>query len=189
MFNAQNISEDIAASNYCKGTQSGNALKIPHIAPKRVVEIFLSVPPHKATGDNGISAKLLKITASAISSPLCRLINHCLNKATFPSKWKVAKVTPIFKKQGSKDNINNNRPISVLPILSKVFEKHVCKSLYSHLKSYNKLHKLQSGFRKSHLTETALIHLIDQLLFDLDHKDVVSGLCEQFNSHGTAFYH
>lgn len=58
LFNAQNIGEDIAASNYCKGTQSGNALKIPHIAPKRVVEIFLSVPPHKATGDDEISAKL-----------------------------------------------------------------------------------------------------------------------------------
>lgn len=76
MYDAQNIGEDIAASNYCKETQSGNALKIPHIVPKRVVKIFLSVPPHKATGDDEISAKLLKITASAISSQLCRLINQ-----------------------------------------------------------------------------------------------------------------
>ena len=62
------ILEDIAVINYRKGTQSNNALNILHITQERVAEILLSVPQHKAIGVNGISAKLLKITSSAISS-------------------------------------------------------------------------------------------------------------------------
>ena len=173
LLDAQNIGEDVTPSSNHEIIQSKNGLKIPYITNKRVAEIILSIPAHKATGDDGISAKLLRITASAITSPLCRLINHCLDTATFPSMWKVAKVTPIFKKQGSKDDKSNYRPISILPVLSKVFEKHICESLYIHLKNNNMLHKLQSGFRKSHSTDTALIHLIDQLLFSLDSNNVI----------------
>ena len=126
---------------------SESALNIPHITNKEVAEILVSIPPHKATGDDGISAKLLRIAVNSISNSLHRLINHCIVTATFPSKWKIAKVTPIFKGQGSKDEKCNYRPISVLPILSKVFERHICKSFYEHLKSNDMLHKLQSGFR------------------------------------------
>ena len=70
---------------------------------------------------------------------------------------------PLFKGQGSTDEKCNVRLISVLPILSKVFEKHICKSFYKHFESNDMLHKLQSGFRKSDSTETALIRLVDQL--------------------------
>ena len=154
---------------------SESALNIPYITNKEVAEILVSIPPHKATGDDGISAKLLRIAANSISNSLRGLINHCIVTATFPCKWKIAKVTPIFKGQGSKDEKCNYRPISVLPIISKVFEKHICKSFYEHLKSNDMLHKLQSGFRKSHSTETALIRLVDQLFFDLD-ENKVTGL-------------
>ena len=67
------------------------------------------------------------------------------------------------------------RPFSVLPILSKVFENHICKSFYNHFKSNDMLHKLQFGFRKSHSTEMALIRLVDQLFFDLDENKVLPG--------------
>ena len=133
------------------------------------------MPSHKAAGSTGLGARILKIAAPAISLPLSRLINHCIDTGTFPSAWKTAKVTPIYKGQGSKDDKNNYRPISVLPLLSKLFEKHVHQALYSYMKNNNLLYTLQSGFQRSYSTETALIRLTDQLLSDMD-KDQVSGL-------------
>ena len=115
-----------------------------------------------------MSARLLRIAAPAIADSLLKLINFCIEKQTFPTKWKVGKVTPIYKGQGNRDNKNNYRPITALPILSKQLEKHISDHLCDFLKENALLHRFQSGFRKFHSTETALIRLIDQLLFDLD---------------------
>ena len=99
---------------------------LPTITQRRVLELLLSIPTHKATRDNGISAKLLRIAAPAISPSLSKLLNLCLSTKTFPTAWKVAKVTPVFKGNGSGSDKNNYRPISVLPILCKILEKHIC---------------------------------------------------------------
>ena len=125
---------------------------------------------YKATGNGGVSAKLLRITASVIADSLCKLINFCIEKQTFPTKWKVCKVTPIYIYKGkeNRDDKNNYRPVTVLPILSKLLEKHICDHLCDFLEENALLHRFQSGFRKFHSTETALIRLFDQLLFDLD---------------------
>ena len=69
----------------------------------------------------------------------------------------------------------NYRPISVLPVLSKVIEKHVHDSLYSHLTENNLIYSRQSGFRKNHSTDTAFIQIIDELLVKLV-KNRVSGM-------------
>lgn len=156
-------------------SQDGRAFNIPHVSKQRIAELLLSIPAHKATGDGGVTAKLLRIAAPAIAGPLSNLINRCIDTQTFPTKWKIVKVTPIFKNQGSREDKANYRPISVLPILSKLLEKHVCEHLNEFLKEHELLHHLQCGFRKFHSTETALIRLMNQLLFDLD-KNKVSGL-------------
>ena len=122
-----------------------------------------------------MSAKLLRIAAPAIADSMCKLFNFCIEKQTFPTKWKVGKVTPIYKGQGNQDDKNNYRPITVLPILSKLLEKHICDHLCDCLEENALLHRFQSGFRKFYSTETALIRLVDQLLFDLD-RNRASGL-------------
>ena len=93
---------------------------------------------------------------------------------SFPSRWKTAKVSPLYKNGDSRD-VQNFRPISVLPVLSKVIERHVHDSLYSYLTENNLIYPRQSGFRKNHSTDTALIQIIDELLFNLD-KTRVSGI-------------
>ena len=74
-----------------------------------------------------------------------------------------AKVNPIFK-TGDKDNVNNYRPMSILPTLSKIIEKWIATKLMSYLDKYALLHKNQSGFRKNHSTESALILMTDTWL-------------------------
>ena len=125
---------------------------------------------HKATGADGLSTKILKMAAPAISSSLAKLINYCIDNGCFPSAWKLAKAIPIYKGKGSKLNMSNYRPISaVLPLLSKIFERHI---LYNHLKDNSLLYNLQSEFHKTYSTETALVRLIDQIngLVFIDYK-------------------
>ena len=74
---------------------------------------------------------------------------------------KHAKVVPLRKKK-SQDDVNNYRPISVLPIASKILEKHVSVHLYKYLSSHNLLNKIQSGFRTNHLCESALTLMTEE---------------------------
>lgn len=75
----------------------GVEFQVPNITTDQIKELLLSIPCHKATGLNGIGARVLKVAAPSISSSLARLINHCIETGEFPSKWKSAKVTPIYK--------------------------------------------------------------------------------------------
>ena len=152
-----------------------NSFELPLITLDKVLKILQEMPANKATGADKCGPMVLKIAAPGIASVLVRLINHCIQNSKFPLRWKTAKVIPVYKKHGEKSDKHNYRPISVLPILSKIYERHIYDSLYTYLTVNNLLYGFQSGFRSSHSTESALIRLIDQLLFELD-QDKVSGL-------------
>ena len=117
---------------------------------------------------------MLKLAAPIVAPSIAKLINYSFVTSVFPQRWKTAKVTPLFK-GADPENANNYRPISVLPVLSKVIERHVHDSLYSYFCVNNLIYSKQSDFRKRHSRETALIGIIDELLFNLDsHR--VSGM-------------
>ena len=97
-----------------------------------------------------------------------------IDSSAFPSVWKTALVAPLHK-DGPRDDINNYQPIAVLPVLSKILERHVTKSLTNYLNENNLIFKYQSAFRENHSTETALIKLTDELLFNMD-NDKLTGM-------------
>ena len=131
---------------------------IPFITPEQVTNYINKLDCSKATGLDGIGPIILKIPASAISPSIAKLINKSIATGCFPSQLKQAKVLPIFK-GGTKSDPSNYRPISILPTMSKIFEKHVNKHLMGFLNKHKLLHESQSGFRHKHSCQSALIKL------------------------------
>ena len=117
---------------------------------------------------------MLKLAAPIIVLSITKFINPSFSLNVFLSLWKTAKVTPILK-SGDHTDVKNYRPISVLPFLSKIAERHVHNALYNFLYENDLIYIRQSGFRSKESTETALIKIIDDLLFNLD-NDRVSGM-------------
>ena len=89
---------------------------------------------NKATGLDQLPPGLLKDCAAHISGPLCHILNLSIKSSTVPNIWKAAKVTPIFK-SGNHELPENYRPISMLPVLSKILEKAVHRQLIDFLES------------------------------------------------------
>ena len=85
----------------------------------------------KANGCDNISAFMIKASGSSIVEPLCLIFEKCLETGIYPSTWKKANIVPIYRK-GSRQCKNNYRPISLLPILGKIFEKLMFDDIYSH---------------------------------------------------------
>ena len=85
-----------------------------------------------------------------------------------PENFKIAKITPIHKKKGDKNVITNYRPISLLPTLSKVFERVIHIQLYNYFNNENLLAEQQYGFRAKHSTKLAAIKLVDFIKHEID---------------------
>ena len=102
-----------------------------------------SLDTSKASGPDGIPARLLKECCDQIAPSLCAIFNQSLGSAKLPSEWKSADIVPIHKKD-SKELAEHYRPISLLPIVSKVLERCVFNRLYEHLKRLTT--DLQHGF-------------------------------------------
>ena len=100
------------------------------------------------------------------------IVNKSIFTGKFPSVWKKAKVKPLFKTV-NKEDVNNYRPISILPTLSKLIEKWVERLFSQYLNDIYLLHKSQSGFRTKHSTESALIRMIDSWLKAINEGNMV----------------
>ena len=114
-----------------------------------------------------------------VSQPLSYIFNMSFQLGVFPRSMKIARVSPVCKK-GTRTDPGNYRPISVLPILSKVFEKLVNIRLGKFLGKYDLLYKHQYGFREKHSTKLSLISLINQLIQFQDEGRVTVGVFVDF---------
>ena len=141
--------------------------KLKNISKTFVEKQLKQLSSGKATGLDNISAKLLKAAPSAISSLLTHIFNLSLETATVPSEWKSARVTPIHK-DGPKTDVNNYRPISVIPVVMKILERAVHDQVYTYLTENSLLCHNQSGFRKAHSTSTTLLHVLDDIQVQID---------------------
>ena len=88
-----------------------------------------------------------------------------------PDLLKISKVVPVYKKCDN-TNLSNYRPISLLPSMSKIFEKVILEQLFTYLDDNNLIHRHQYGFRKHNSTEYAALHIVDYLYYKLDLKKI-----------------
>ena len=95
---------------------------MPPVSKIEIKELIVNLPSGKAAGYDEISNEVLKVLADVISDPLSVLINKCLAKGVFLDFLKVSQVVPIYKDEDN-SKADNYRPISLLPSISKIFEK------------------------------------------------------------------
>lgn len=155
----------IRPESYLEPTNKRFSLESPTI--DIVLNLLQNLNERKAIGLDKIPNRLLKMAANVIAPSLTMIFSQSIAYSTFPEEWKLAKVTPIYKKGGKKDP-SNYRPISVIPAISKIFEKIVYDQLYNYLDKYEILTVNQSGFRNLHSTMTALIEATNKWSLDLD---------------------
>ena len=105
--------------------------------------------------------KPLLLCDNSVVLPLKLIFQNILVTSIYPDMWKLANVTPIYKK-GDKQLVTNYRPISLLPICGKLFEKIIFNNLYGYLNENNFLTKNQSGFRPSDSTTNQLLYLVNE---------------------------
>ena len=112
--------------------------------------------------------KILKHVSYNLSPILSKLFNMCITEGYFPIELKIAKVIPLFKNKGNVTDMVNYRPISMLSIFSKIFEKLLHKSIVDHLDSNQLLNECQYGFRKRRSTLHALLNATENIYNAMD---------------------
>ena len=131
-----------------------------------VKKVIDSLATKNSCGVDAISTKLIKMLSDAIAGPLTVIINQSLFTGIFPDKLKIAKVIPLYKKDDP-HIVDNFRPISLLPAISKIFEKIVFNQVYAYFDRNKLLYTSQYGFRKLHSTELASLELVDRVRSDI----------------------
>ena len=116
------------------------------------------VSTRKAPGPDNISPFLLKHCAEELTLPLTRIFQQCLHTSTWPTAWKEARVTPVYKKKDKGDPANY-RPISLLSAVSKILERIIAEQLTCHLEEHHLISPRQHGFRKGRSASDLLLLL------------------------------
>ena len=131
-------------------------------SPEKTLNILKGLNPSKAAGIDNLSSKFLKDGTDILTRPISELCNLSIKLNSFQRSCNIAKVKLLFKK-GSKIDPQNYRPISLLPILSKIIERVIHDQTQEFLSKNKILYRFQSVFRKNYSTSTCLGHLTDKI--------------------------
>ena len=143
--------------------------------PDEISKIIDGLDTKKSTGPNGIPVFILKAFKAFFSIWLSKLINLCFETGEFPDLLKMAKVIPLHKKESILSFLNY-RPISLLSVFSKIFEKSIYTRIYSYLVKNNLIYAKQFGFRGNHSVNHAVISLTEHIRSLIDKGEYVCGI-------------
>ena len=152
-----------------------NLLFFSPVTEDEVCNIINNMSNSTANDINYMNPKLAKNFAKELSVPLAYLINNSFETGHFPDLLKIAKIMPIFK-QGDKLDPNNYRPIAILPLFSKIYERAIYNRLVQFFHDFSLFNKSQHGFRKNKSTTSGIFEIVENILKNLDDHEKVFGL-------------
>ena len=166
-FCSQSTIDD--SNNQLPSTQSfpDTILSNINITEEDIKDAIKCLKIDKASGPDKISPRMIKEGCNELCIPFCMLFNLSLKEKIFPDQWKIANIIPVFKKNDPK-MVSNYRPIALLSVISKIFEKCIYKYIYNHTVSNSILSNHQSGFQKGDSTVNQLLYLANELSIALD---------------------
>lgn len=159
-----------------------NSLKSLFMEPTTEHEIksqILKLKNASACGQDEIKAEPIKAVVNSISNPLSHICNLILATGVFPDKLKIARVTVIFK-GGDRNDMNNYRPISVLPLFSKIFEQMINVRIMNFCTKNDVLTGNQYGFQKKKSSEMALLSIKEKIIQNFEDKKYTLGIFLDF---------
>ena len=150
-------------ANHYKGKKlQNNKFIFQEVDQTNISKILQNLNESKSPGFDNIPGRFLKDGGEFLNKIIADIFNLSILLKRFPNECKKAKIKPIFKK-GSKLEAVNYRPISLLPLISKVFEKYIHDQLQHYVSEFDIIYKLQSGFRSDFLTDTCLSYLHNKI--------------------------
>lgn len=157
--------------------ENGSLISNLHIDKSKILSELKRLDPSKGAGPDGLPAAFFKATADNICEPIYILFNRCLHEGVFPVVWKRANITPVHK-SGSKHDVEQYRPISILPALSKLFERLVHNEIYPLL--HNSIIPEQHGFVKRRSTTSNLLIFANFLFENVDRRLQIDAVYTDF---------
>ena len=133
------------------------------VTPKTVKKVITNLDSSKASGPDCILVVVLQNSEPELSYVLAELVSKYLKESCFPDCWKVSSVVPVFKNVGERSTAKNYRPVSLLSVVSKVFEKLVNNRIVDHLEKCGLFSDFQYGFRSSRSTADLLTVVSDRI--------------------------
>ena len=158
----------------------GMRFQLSPVTSENVLQVIKNLRSACSTGADQIPTRFIKMVAECLAVPLTSIINNCIAKAFFPKQWKIARVSPVPKVNNPVSN-DQLRPFSVLPVLSKVFEKLVAIQMTNYADHAHLLHDRISAFRKGHSTTTALMGVRDDIRYAMKRKEVTLMVLADFS--------
>ena len=156
-----------AVFQHYKGIIQSDSFNLATVSENTILTILKTTNVSKPAGLDSLSGRFLKDGAEVLAKPITDLCNLSITSGKIPDSRKIAKLKPIYKK-GSLTEASNYRPISLLPLISKVIEKVIHDQTSAFLNSRNLLYNYQSGFCKNHSTDYCLSFLNDKIFKGFD---------------------
>ena len=145
-----------------------------------VNKVITNLDSSKASGPDCIPVVVLKNCEPELSYILAKLFNKCLEDSCFPDCWKVSSVVPVFKNVGERSTAKNYQPVSLLSVVSKVFEKLVNNRIVDHLEKSGLFSDFQYGFRSSRSTADLLTVVSDRIARAFNRSGATPRLLTEF---------
>lgn len=164
--------QSISSTRSIKSNKNYPMFLLNPVTTIEIKQVINSLKNSNSVGYDNITTKFVKDATESLLQFITYLINLSITNNSVPEIWKTAIIVPIYKKADDKTNPANYRPISVLPVLSKVLEKIVAKQLWTHLEKYKIINKNQFGFRINSSTNNALNYICNTLYTSLDNNRI-----------------